>query len=311
MCLTSCLASQTSSAPGCCCCSVHRPAPTTPCEHYRLLNRHRTRGPTTKLVGRHSKSVWGAYHRPRRNRPGRSHRCQLFMADPACCQRSGRPRRRTGQHGWMRSPSAGLACPAQLIVAWQLWSKAQRARSPVCAKQRRRKIFYKEGWEACPGWYAAYEGARPPQPRDAGPGEWPHGWQFHATRTRNLHYRDRVLLAALQPSSRALPCSQGGAHACAWLSAVPSEPALTLAPQAMQLALRRRLRLPLPLSPNRCGPSPGCGQQVDEYGDHALACPRTGLLARRAKKRSDQMGNNGSCAQPHLECQLTTADGST
>ena len=77
--------------------------------------------------------------------------------------------------------------------------------------------------------------------------------------------------------------SQGGAHAGAWLSAAPSEPALTLAPQALQLALRRRLRLPLPLSPNRCAPSPGCGQQVDEYGDHALACPRTGLLARRAK----------------------------
>ena len=72
-------------------------------------------------------------------------------------------------------------------------------------------------------------------------------------------------------------------HGCAWLSAVPSEPAFTFAPQAIQLALRRRLRLPLPLSPNRCGPSPGCGQQVDEYGDHGLACPRTGLLARRAK----------------------------
>ena len=175
-----------------------------------------------------------------------------------------------------RLPGAADRCLAAL-------EQGERARSPVCAKQRRRKIFYKEGWEACPGWHAAYEGARPPQPRDAGPGEWPHGWQFHATRTRNLHYRDRVLLAALQPSSRALPRSQGGAHACAWLSAVPSEPSLTLAPQAMQLALRRRLRLPLPLSPNRCGPSPGCGQQVDEYGDHALACPRTGLLARRAK----------------------------
>ena len=41
----------------------------------------------------------------------------------------------------------------------------------------------------------------------------------------------------------------------------------------MQLALRRRRR----------GPSPGCGELVDTFGDHALACPRTGLLARRAK----------------------------
>ncbi|OLP74749.1 hypothetical protein AK812_SmicGene45628 [Symbiodinium microadriaticum] len=59
--------------------------------------------------------------------------------------------------------------------------------------------------------------------------------------------------------------------------------ATTLSPQAMQLALRRRLRLPLPLRLNRCGPSPGCGGLVDVFGDHALACPRTGLLARRAK----------------------------
>ena len=27
---------------------------------------------------------------------------------------------------------------------------------------------------------------------------------------------------------------------------------------------------------------PGCGRVVDEHGDHALACPRTGLLARLA-----------------------------
>ena len=53
----------------------------------------------------------------------------------------------------------------------------------------------------------------------------------------------------------------------------------------MQIALRRRLRLQLPLAPGRCGSAaePGCGRRTDAYGDHALACPRTGLLARRAK----------------------------
>ena len=50
----------------------------------------------------------------------------------------------------------------------------------------------------------------------------------------------------------------------------------------MLLALRRRLRLPLPLCASRCGP-PGCGGEVDAFGDHALACTRTGLIARRAK----------------------------
>ena len=65
--------------------------------------------------------------------------------------------------------------------------------------------------------------------------------------------------------------------------AVPAEPATTLMPQAMQVALRRRLRLVLPLSLNKCGPSPGCAGSLDAFGDHTLACPRSGLLARRAK----------------------------
>ena len=56
-----------------------------------------------------------------------------------------------------------------------------------------------------------------------------------------------------------------------------------LPPHTMQLALRRRLRLPLPLCLNRCGPGPGCGQRVVACEDHAIARPRTGLLARRAK----------------------------
>ena len=50
----------------------------------------------------------------------------------------------------------------------------------------------------------------------------------------------------------------------------------------MQLALSRSRRMPLPISicHGRCEPTHGCGAQVDRLGDHALACPRTGLLAR-------------------------------
>ena len=143
-----------------------------------------------------------------------------------------------------------------------------------------RKLLIDEGWNNCPTWQAIQEGERPARPTDAGPGDC---WQFHATRTRNLHFRSRVLLPAMPPSSRAMLRSQAGPHAGAWLSAIPGEPSTTLTPQAMLLALRRRLRLPLPLSPHRCGPNPGCGLEVDALGDHALACPRTGLLARRAK----------------------------
>ena len=63
----------------------------------------------------------------------------------------------------------------------------------------------------------------------------------------------------------------------AWLAAIPTEPATTLPPMAMQIALRRRLRQPLPLHSNTCGPPHGCRGAVDRFGDHAL------LLARRAK----------------------------
>ena len=52
----------------------------------------------------------------------------------------------------------------------------------------------------------------------------------------------------------------------------------------MAIALRRRLRLPLPLTTARCGQVPhthGCGRLIDPLGDHLGACPRTGALARR------------------------------
>jgi hypothetical protein len=52
-----------------------------------------------------------------------------------------------------------------------------------------------------------------------------------------------------------------------------------------QVALRRRLRVPLPLGAHVCGESnhPGCRAALDAFGDHLASCNRTGLLARRAK----------------------------
>ena len=139
------------------------------------------------------------------------------------------------------------------------------------------------GWQTCPTWSALLDGVRPPPADYAGPGDWPHGWQMRATRTLNTHFRERTLLPDMPPSSQALLRSQAGPQAGAWLAAIPTEPATTLPPMAMQIALRRRLRQPLPLHSNTCGPPHGCRGAVDRFGDHALACPRTGLLARRAK----------------------------
>ena len=59
--------------------------------------------------------------------------------------------------------------------------------------------------------------------------------------------------------------------------------ACTLAPSLVHLALRCRMRMPLPVTQARCGGegAPSCRAIVDDRGDHALACPRTGLLAFR------------------------------
>ena len=142
-----------------------------------------------------------------------------------------------------------------------------------------------EGWTTVPSWQDLLEGARPQHNDQAvGLGDWPHGWQFHASRIRHSHFRDRVLLPSLPPSLRALLRSQAGAQAGAWLTAIPADVSTALSPGSMQVALRRRMRLPLPIAPNRCGgEGPGCGGVADAFGDHALACPRAGLLARRAK----------------------------
>ena len=58
-----------------------------------------------------------------------------------------------------------------------------------------------------------------------------------------------------------------------------------MVPALFQIALRRRLRLPLPMRPRWCGDQsrPGCGHEMDAYGDHEAACPVTGLLGRRGR----------------------------
>ena len=138
------------------------------------------------------------------------------------------------------------------------------------------------GWDQRPGWEACLRTAAPQAARSE-PGGWANGWQRDAALALHSSFRERVLLPAIRPSDRALLRSQAGPHAGAWLAAIPADPATTFAPDIMHLALRRRLRLPVPLTRARCGGegAPGCRTLVDNLGYHALACPRTGLLARR------------------------------
>ena len=98
-------------------------------------------------------------------------------------------------------------------------------------------------------------------------------------------------------------------------------------PEVMQIALRRRLRLPLPLGPRICGQhGHGCRRRLDPWGDHALACTRSGLLARRASwsskpgsqyaarrwERRDTLSPSSGCrTRRRQESRRQTADAST
>ena len=75
------------------------------------------------------------------------------------------------------------------------------APSLQCAAEAR-DLLQAEGWHTCPAWQDVVDGARPPQMRDTGLGDWPHGWQCHASRTRYLYFRERVLLLTLSPAGQ-------------------------------------------------------------------------------------------------------------
>ena len=140
-----------------------------------------------------------------------------------------------------------------------------------------------------PAWQQLLGGARPspgdyPNMGDGEPGDWMHGWQFYACTARNLFFREHVLLPSLQPASAAILRSGSGDKAGFWLQTLPTCRATTMEPSCFQVALRRRLRIPLPLVQGTCGQHSGhgCRTRIDPLGDHLAACPRTGLLARRA-----------------------------
>ena len=144
----------------------------------------------------------------------------------------------------------------------------------------------REGF-APPALDALLRGEAPDEARDEDdrePGERSRGWQRQASSFSNLHFREHVLLPSLTPAGAAMLRSGSGPRAAEWLAVLPTAPGLRLLPTHCQVALRRRLRLPLLVQCRRCGGTgtPGCGLVADARGDHLAACPRTGLLARRA-----------------------------
>ncbi|CAK0841880.1 unnamed protein product [Prorocentrum cordatum] len=160
-------------------------------------------------------------------------------------------------------------------------------RGNLAAAAAAAQLLETEGFRR-PSWTDLLQGLRPeapPRSEAAEPGEWQHGWQFHACSARNTHYRDNVFMPSLTRANQAMLRSGSGPRAAYWLHTLPTTEGHVFKPARFLAALRRRLRLPLPLLPHTCGAAghPGCRARLDTLGDHLAACPRTGLLARRAK----------------------------
>ena len=143
-------------------------------------------------------------------------------------------------------------------------------------------IFRTLGALDLPTGAEARDGARPPQPADGtDAADLDRGWQCHACSFSETFFSEQVVLPSSDGTQLALLQSQSGAPASAWLRAVPSEPAFTFKPLRLQVAVRRRLRWPLPLATKKCGKT--CTHTLDDRGDRAAACQHSGRPTVRSR----------------------------
>jgi hypothetical protein len=140
-------------------------------------------------------------------------------------------------------------------------------------------LLQREGFARQPTWPALMEGQRPPRNLGAEPGEWPHGWQYYASSTREHFFRRHEVLAKSMPADQAHLRSHSGRNAGAALSGVPTAKEYELEPFQCRTLLLERLRLPLSLGEATCT---GCGCPVDARGRHYASCTKTGRLKKRA-----------------------------
>ena len=139
------------------------------------------------------------------------------------------------------------------------------------------------GAEHVPSWQDALAGVDPPEPEKCIDTDldFARGWQWYASSARETFFAERVLQPICEAPQRAMLLSQGGSGG-AWLRAIPSEKAFEFQPLRFQVAVRRRLRWPLPLASHRCR-GQTCRQAQDDRGDHAASCNRSGLLKLRSR----------------------------
>jgi hypothetical protein len=140
-----------------------------------------------------------------------------------------------------------------------------------------------EGAVNLPSWAELCRGAMPPQldPNELPEvGEFRHGWQFLCSKTREKSAAESFIQNS-DESTVAQVWSQAGPGAAAFLTARPDE-IRRIYPPEFQIAMRRRLRLPVPVTGLTCPGSHNPPVPLDPYGDHLCSCMTAGRIQRRA-----------------------------
>ena len=197
---STCPSFRTRSAPGCCspCAPPH--GPTTLSALSRLLTwprklKHMMRPSAGAVAGPAGGDRVGRRrpHPGRGNAAGRVGRTQSPVGQSVGSSR-------VGPHGQIHCPFCAQDCRAWPPNACKesVWprmvARACGVWPTVAHAEAARALLQTEGREACPHWHEVAGGPAAPPNNEAGLGDWRHGWQFHASRTRKLYFRDRVLL---------------------------------------------------------------------------------------------------------------------
>ena len=114
--------------------------------------------------------------------------------------------------------------------------------------------------------------------RQAEPGEWPHGWQYHASSSSEHTFRKNVVLDQSCAADQAHLRSHSGPGASDALSVCPSKQEYRIEAGLFRTLILERLRLLLQVTEKVCE----CGTMLDSTGRHRAACKRSGRLKKRA-----------------------------
>ena len=115
-------------------------------------------------------------------------------------------------------------------------------------------------------------------PLSGEPGEWQHGWQYHASSPVEHHHRETVIFAESDAADQAHMRSHAGLGAGSVLCGAPTATEFRVEPHFFRTLVLKRLRLPLLVTEARCE----CGHNLDVFGRHRAARPRSGRLRARA-----------------------------